>query len=361
MKIITEILQKMISKSIQGASNNKMIPLTSLIGIEVKNNPLKLDSGILTLITTDGSNQLRISSEVDSKEEFYSIVNAELFSKLVGKTTKEYIELNNKDNYLEFKGNGTNKFDIAINEEGQMIDFDEIPNLEAESYTIQTKLLQDLIKSAKSSVAKTMEVPCLTGYYISDMMMSTDRQLIYKANAALSKEPLLISSEMAELLLLVEDEKLNVLHKDNDLIFYTDNITISGKELEGKEMYPVKSIEGVIAQSYSTSVKVNKQELINILDRLGLFVADYDKNVVNLRFTNKSLILQSKKSTAIEELAFLEENTGKEYTCLVDITMLKSQVETISTDSVEIWYGQDKSIKIVDGNIVHIVSLAEEN
>ena len=40
--------------------------------------------------------------------------------------------------------------------------------------------------------------------------------------------------------------------------------------------------------------------------------------------------------------------------------MLKAQVETVSTDEVELSYGQEKSIKIVDGNCIHIISLLEK-
>ena len=44
----------------------------------------------------------------------------------------------------------------------------------------------------------------------------------------------------------------------------------------------------------------------------------------------------------------------------MDIEMLKSQVETISTDIVEMYYGQEKSIKILDGNCIHIISLLDK-
>jgi hypothetical protein len=60
MKIKTEILQKMVSKSIQGASFNKMIPLTSLIGIEVQKDLMTYSSKLI-LTTTDGSNQFKVN------------------------------------------------------------------------------------------------------------------------------------------------------------------------------------------------------------------------------------------------------------------------------------------------------------
>ena len=58
--------------------------------------------------------------------------------------------------------NGNIKYNI--NEEGEMVKFPEIKDIDVEPYSISTKLLQEAIKTAKASVAKTMEVPCLTGY-----------------------------------------------------------------------------------------------------------------------------------------------------------------------------------------------------
>ena len=363
MKIKTELLQNMMSKAIKGASNNNMIPITSLIGIEIRNKKL-------TLMTTDGSNQFRVINDIEldpmygsiDSQEFYTIVNADTFSKLVSKTTKEFIDLQNKENYLEVIGNGTYKLEIAINEDGEMVKFPEIKDIEGEELSLNLSILQEQIKTAKASVAKTMEVPCLTGYYISNNTISTDREMVcFIKNQEI--EPLLISSEMAELLLLVDGtDIIEILKKDNQLIFYTDKYTIAGKELEGKEMYPVAAIENLVALNYKNSIKINKQELLNILDRMSLFITDYDKNGVYLSFTPDGLVIRSQKSNAEEIIDFEgiidAENT---FNCLVDIEMLKSQIETVSTDIVEIYYGQEKSIKIVDGNCSLVISLLEKS
>lgn len=362
MKIKTEILQKMVAKVINGASNNKMIPLTSLIGISVKKDLMTREKSVLTLITTDGSNQLRVNQEIDRADDFYTIVNADTFSKLVAKTTSEFIELENKENYLEFKGNGTNKFEITINEEGEMARFPDIKNIQGTELSLNLAKLQEAIRIAKASVAKTMEVPYLTGYYISNNMIATDRQMICILNTNLVDEPILISSEMAELLLLVDDsELLELVKKDNDLIFYNQAFTIAGKELEGKENYPVQQIEGLLQTDYINSIKVNKQELLNVLDRMALFVTDYDKGGIFLEFTPDGLNITSQKSNAREVIVFPGTEQIEVFNCLIDIDMLKSQVETISTDTVQIQYGQKTSIKIVDGNCTHIISLAEKS
>ena len=360
MKIKTEILQKMVAKAIQGASFNKNIPLSSLIGIEYKDDNL-----ILT--TTDGSNQFKVSSTevqlgiTEKQPNFYTIVNAEIFSKLVGKTTKEFIELKNNENYLELTGNGAYKLEIAINEEGEMVRFPEIQSNYIEISKIKLNDLQNAIKVAKASVAKTTEIPCITGYYISKTTITTDRQLVCRLDNELLTEPILVSNEMAELLLLVDNsEEIELSKKDNNLLFTTNEYTIVGKELEGKELYPVQPIEKLTQLTYDNQVKVNKQELLNILDRMILFVTDYDKNGIYLDFSTEGITIQSQKSNAIETIEPLEVAERKQFHCLVNIEMLKAQVEVVSVDSVEIYYGQEKSIKIVDGNATYVISLLDK-
>ena len=53
-----------------------------------------------------------------------------------------------------------------------------VEQLPTTTYKINLNNLQETIKVAKASVARTMEVPCLTGYYLSNNIISTDRQVM---------------------------------------------------------------------------------------------------------------------------------------------------------------------------------------
>lgn len=359
MKIKTEILKEMVSKSIRGASNNKMIPISSLIGIEYLDDTL-------TLMTTDGSNQLRIiETEVplgitEKQDNFYTIVNADLFAKLVGKTTKEFIELDNNENYLDFKGNGNYKLDIAINEEGEMVKFPDIKSKDLKNpVSISIEKLKTNLNILKPSVAKTMELPYLTGIYLSNRCVATDRQMMCYIQNDLLEEPILISSEVVELLDLLEGETVDLYKEENTLYFITNKIIIVGKELEGKNEYPVNQIGEVVNQKYENQVQVNKQELLEVLDRMSLFVSDYDKNGVYLDFKKEGLVLRSQKSNA-EELVEIKNTIEKEFNCLIDIEMLKTQVQNIDDEFVTICYGQEISIKLVNKDTITVISLVEK-
>lgn len=360
LTINTKVFQDMIAKSIKGAGNNKMIPITSLMGIELKDSKL-------ILMTTDGSNHLRVSQNIEldpvfgpaNEQKFYTIVNAETLAKLVAKTTSENMTLRVTDNYLSVKGNGTYKLEIPMDEDGNIIRFPNF-NINATGKTIiSISLLKNILNATKVSIAKTMEVPCLTGYYLFDKAISTDREMMCCVKESLLDNPILISSEMAELLQLLEGETVVLGQEDNKLLFETDNIVIYGKQLEGLDIYPVQALDSLLNLTYDNIVRVNKQDLLNVLDRMTIFVSDYDKNGVYLSFTEDGLQLTSQKSNA-SEIIEMDRDANKDFvpfSCLIDITMFQSQVQINSSDIIEIHYGQEKSIKIVDGNTTMIICL----
>lgn len=357
MKIKTTILQEMVAKAIKGASDNKMIPITSLIGIQVTNDTI-------TLMTTDGSNHLRVSQKIETDpmtgpSNFYTIVNADTFAKLVSKTTTEFITLENKENCLEIKANGNYKLEIPINEDGEIIQFPTFILNSETSIELSIEKLKNILTTAKVSIAKTMDIPCLTGYYIADKVVTTDREMMCCINDKIIDKPILVSSEVAELLQLLSGTTVLLKQEDNKLLFETPTITIYGKQLEGLEMYPVKAVEGLTNLTYSACVSVKKQDLLDVLDRMSIFVGDYDKNGIYLSFIEDGLQLRSQKSNATEVIA-VDRDANKDFvpfSCLISIEMLKSQIQINSSDLVKLYYGQERSIQIVDGNTTMIICL----
>ena len=66
---------------------------------------------------------------------------------------------------------------------------------------------------------------------------------------------------------------------------------------------------------------------------------------------------ESSGGTNPQELINAKGSSEEEYDVVVNIEMLKSQVQSVSTDDVEIHYGQDKMIKIVDGDTILVLAL----
>ena len=50
----------------------------------------------------------------------------------------------------------------------------------------------------------------------------------------------------------------------------------------------------------------------------------------------------------------------EEFECLVDIQQFKDQLNALATNSIDLSYGSPQAIKIVEGKVVQILSLVDE-
>ena len=356
LSIKTLTLQDMVAKATKGASNNKMIPITGLMAIELKD-------GTLTLTTTDATNTLKIIKKDIDGADFYVTVQVDIFSKLVAKTTTETITLTLKDNSLEVKGNGTYNIELPLDEEGQLIRFPEpVFEVEAEGTVINLSTVKALLTANKAALAETMEIPCLTGYYCGENeVISTDTYKVCGNAIKVFSKPVLIPAELMELLAIMDEEKITVHSAGNKIRFVTNNVVVYGVELEGIDEYPVEAIQAYLGTEFTSVCKVAKSAFLNLLDRLSLFVAAYDNNGLYMTFTNEGVLITSKRSNGTELIKYQDSKNFKPFTCCVDIELLKSQLSAQNTEVVELWYGHEKAIKMTSGNITQIVALLEDD
>ena len=354
LKLKTLKLQEMVSKSIKGASNNKMIPITGLMAIVLK-------KGVLTLITTDATNTLKVMEKDIEGDEFYVVVQADIFSKLVSKITTETITLTLKENSLEVKGNGTYSIELPLDEEGQLIKFPEYKfDTKVEKSEINLSTVK-VLNANKAALAQTMEIPCLTGYYFDDKVLTTDTFKVCSTDIKVFPDKVLLPAELMELLALMDEEKITVQVSGNKILFSTNNVIVFGSQLEGIEDYPSEAINAYLETEFKSVCKLPKGAVLNLLDRLALFVATYDKNAVYLTFTKDGVIFSSKRSNSTELIKYQGSENFQPFTCCVDIELLKSQISAQTEEVVELWYGHEKAIKMTSGKITQIVALLEDD
>lgn len=355
LKLKTLKLQEMVAKSVKGASNNKMIPITGLMAIILK-------EGVLTLVTTDATNTLKVIEKDVEGEDFYVVVQTDTFSKLVAKTTTEFITLALKENSLEVKGNGTYSIELPLDEEGMPIKFPEYKfNLKEKKTVINLSTIRVLLTANKAALADTMEMPCLTGYYFDDKVISTDTFKVCSTDMQVFSTKVLLPSEMVELIALMDQEKINVQQSGNKILFTTENMVVYGSQLDGIDEYPAAAIDAYLQTEFISMCKLPKSGLLSVLDRLMLFVATYDKNGVYLTFNKEGLICSSKKSNGTELIKYQGSEKFSDFTCCIDIELFKSQIAAQDGEVVELYYGHDKAIKMVSGKITQIVALLEDD
>ena len=353
MTIPTSKFQDMVSRAAKGASENKLIALTSMICIELKNN-------VLTLTTTDTANYLKVIADKIEGDDMYAVVNVDLFSKLVAKMTSESITIKLTDNSLEVKGNGTYNIPLEMDEDGpvQYPEYKFEKNGEPE--VIHLSSIKNIISINKAAVAKSFETPFLCGYYMGDRIITTDGDVICFNDMKLFKEPALISPEMIALLSLNTEEKINCYRDGDSFLFETPNIVIYGVAHDGIDQFPVTEIESYLEEEFGSVCKLPKILMENVVDRLSLFIDQYDNNGAYFTFTQEGVKVQSKKSSSVELIPYLESKDFAPFMCCVDIPLLREQINANPGESIELWYGHDAALKMASGKVTQVISLLED-
>ena len=355
----TEKLKEMVARVVKGVGNNKLIPLTSLMAITLKNNRF-----ILT--TTDATNYLYIIEDKILGEDFYAVVDANVFSKLISKMTCEHVILEIREdlNCLQVKGNGTYKIELPVDENGEYIKYPDPYSkvLEIQDCgVINRTTISVILDTIKPALATTLENPCYTGYYVGNNVLATDTYKIASLDLKLLDDAKLISSEMMDLLAVMNTEKIKVDIVNNDIIYSTPDCIVMGKLMEGLDEFAIDPIMELVNTEFEHSCSIPKNALLQLLDRLSLFVGTYDKNAIYLTFTREGLQISSKAASGVEIIDYVSSKDFTDFTCAIDIQMLTNEVKAIQSDVVNIQYGEDNAIKLVDGNITIIVALLEDD
>lgn len=356
MKISATRFKEAVNKSVKGAGFNNLIPLTGMIGI-------KLENGRLNLFTTDMTNTLQVIIDKVSGDDVSFTIQADTFSKLISKITSEDVELILNDDVLTIKANGTYKIPLVMDESG-LVEFPEI-NMEPYKKAKKSEVLLTSIMTAyninRTSLAKTMEQPELTGYYTADKIITTDGNVICINDIDMNIGSKLISPQMMSLLTLNSVEKIEFMESKKNLIFITPDVIIEGPSLEGIEDYPVEGVDNYLNEAFPSSCKVPKELLVSVLDRLSLFIEPYDKNGAYFTFGRKGITIHSKKDASTEIINYVDSKNFESFVCCVDIPLLKDQLLSNPDDTIELWYGNENALKIVSGKITQIIALLEDD
>lgn len=335
-----------------------MLPITGLMAI-------RLSSNKLTFVTTDAVNYLYVSADKVEGDDFYVVVQAETFAKLISRMTCENISMSVEAENLVVTGNGKYTIELPLDEEGKPVRFpDPLSAFDCDIIspeTIQVTTVEAILNSNKAALATTLDVPCYTGYYAGDNVVSTDTYKVCGMSVKLFNEPVLIRPETMDLLGVMRQENITVYRSKDTLVFKTDDVVIYGKVLEGIENYQIDAISGLLNVDYPSSCVVSKDYLLQVLDRLALFVSPYDKNSIYMTFTREGITLSSKKSSGTELIPYKESINFTDFTCCINIEMLRSQVKTHILDGLNIHYGIDNALKISDANVTQVIAFEEDD
>lgn len=351
MEILTQKLRELAEKVSPGVGNVKMLPATSYLKIYGEN-------GKLSLTATDGVNFLTVSGAISSNEVFGPVVvRADSLLKLPAKTTKEVMKLNVKAEHMDVIGNGTYKVPIISVDEFPTISFVSVADL---SDSANPDLIKRMFAVNKSAIAVDMSYPFLTGYYVKDGVVTTDRNrmCINKSEGMFSGNNVLLSQRMVDLVGGFRNTMAIQISAEGNLKFASADMTLIGPQLSGLGDYP--NLENLFAIAPEGRIVFNRVEMLTVLDRVMLFVDSMDNYGIYLTFTqptevsNGELVITDLKNNSIESIKF-SGWTGNDFRICLNTKYLMELLATLTTDTVEIQYQEGLPLKVEEGNITFLL------
>lgn len=365
LEIKTTVLQDMVNKAVRGASNNKLIPLTSYMRIKAVPN-------IFSLLTTDGMNYLEVMLDLESgdgepAEETEAVVLADTFAKLIRKLTGEVTKFNLTDKYLVVECNGTYKLELLLDDEGEPVEFTmpkEFDNFDGKEKVGEfdratITCIMDSLKQSLCAEDNRNGRTVYMSYRVGDEIIATDASLISILNKPTFATPHLVSSVCMNLLdVVVGSNGVATGYKVGDAVVYDcGNAVLYSREPVGIENFNVKAIKGFVDAEFPRHCTVNVQALIDAFERIALFVGAYDAGAVTLVFDEDGIQISSKNTSGVETVPYETVDSGEVFTCIADVSGLLTVFKAQPSEVVDLYFGISETIQIKDGDITTILAL----
>lgn len=357
LKIKTEELKDLVSKAQKAARIIPEILMTTFLQIEVKNK-------VLSLSGFDGMNYFKFMQKTENANSLF-VVKADIFFKIFAKTTSKEVVLEDKDNYILYKGNGQYKLDKEIDkstDESIIINFPDIKL--TKPYKIKTL---EFIKSMERVLPGVSEVQLpifLTGVLgRKDKLTAATEVRGIQVYAKLFKDDVLLSPEFIGIVQSFKEKEFSFGVVEKDGVEYciancSDGYVI-GAQVLGLKDYPAKQLDEVFGISTDTQAKVKKSDLIAVIDRFAIFADRIGGQGVEIAVNKNSLIL--KKEDIGEELIPLKDvKNFKPYSCKTDILVLKRLIEKADSEELIFIFGEEKFLMFQYENTKLLLSTTQE-
>ena len=309
---------------------------------------------------------------------FKTVVDADLFIKLISKITTETVELSISSGTLIVKGNG--QYKLAMLYSGQ--DLMEVPeillNKVEVSNTVKSENLADMLQHNSKEFSK---VPPNTALHPIQKMYYMDEKgcITFTQGACVNyfdlENPfkILLGQKLVKLFKLFKDEevtidvgeeKINEEFTQTRIRLYGEDVKIcailggDNKALVNK--VPVVSVRNRAETLYDYEIEVSKAALLETIGRILLFAnigkskvppycrIVFDKNYMTIFDTRQ----ENNEQVVYENPVFdLNDNA---YSTIVEMNNFKSTIESFTDKTIVIKFSNHTAMTIESGNIVYV-------
>ena len=349
----TERLKQLVGYAIKGVGNNKLLELSSKIGIRV-------DDGELYLNTTDGEINFSVSDSCLA-DDMDVTVDADLFAKLISKITSETVDMYTEGNTLVIKGNGKYTLEIVPDETGNALSFpDKFPLDTTEIGRISAVDIVAINTTVGASLDDNAG-SVYSNYYVGDVVASTDRIMMCVFNLPVFDEPYSIRRKFIDLMTMSGADV--VISKSGDTLMAESDISekcsirVCTKIPDNISEFKIDGVKKYVDMEVKSFCRVRKAQLLELLDRMSLFVTKFDDGAIRLHFIQDCIEVSSLASSGIETVDIIESKDAQDMEIKINIERLRNQLKSYNSDTVDIYYGSDMCIKLVDGSITQLIAL----
>lgn len=362
-----EDLKETCSAILPAVDSNELSSLTETLALEVVNK-------VLYLSVTNREYFVKVQLPIGEEVDFKATVNANLFLKLVSQTTTDTIELSVSNSNLVLKGNGTYKLPLIYDNDKLL----ELPEITINNVTASFDIPGATLNSILTQNTKQLSIGTISKLVQKMYYMDEKGALTFTSGACINNftlpKPLkvLFNQRLVKLFKLLKDStvKFSLGHDalTDDIIqtkvrFETPTITITSILSCDDTMLntvPVDAIRQRANNVYPYSASINKQSLMDSINRMRLFVTTTKSITSYAKFSmSKSQMVISDLSGENKEVIYynndidaMQEDTYSMYLDLVDLSAV---LDTCFEANVQLNFGDNQAITISRGNIINVI------
>lgn len=359
-----EDLKDVCSKILSAVDSSELSTLTETL-------ELKTSGKCLYMSVTNREYYVRVKLELEEEIIFHATVNANLFLKLIAQTTTETVEITIDSNALIVKGNGTYKLPLIYND-GKLLELPtiDISNITSD-FTVEGDVLTSILTYNSKEIAKGNIVrPVQKLYYVDENGAITFTTGACVNNFKLEKPiKILLNQKIVKLFKLFKNEKVHfVLGNDKiseELIqtkvkFETNEVSITAILPSDNSLIasvPVSAIRNRVTNTYPYSINVNKDELIQAINRLLLFVnsKEFIRTFGNFEFKNNCVVLKDNNNINSETIYYSTPLDNCDYKNSIDLMDLKATLENCTEKYLTINFGDSQAVVVARGNVYNVI------
>lgn len=277
-------------------------------------------------------------------------LDAKIFLEIVRKLPDSEITIETDSSYMTTITCEKSKFNI-IGKSGE--DFSYLPEIEKEdSIMISQFTLKEIIRQTIFSIADNDNNKLMTGELFEVKgdklkVVSLDGHRISIRNVTMknSYEPKKVVvpgktlSDISKILPGDADKDVMIFFSDKHIVFEFNSTIVVSRLIEGDYF----NIDQMLSSDYETKVRINKQDLLNSIDRATLLVKEGDKKPVIINITDSSMEMKINSTVGSMDESIDIEKNGKDLMIGFNPKFLIDALRVIEEEEIDMYLVNSKA------------------